>query len=154
MSSKKAYSYLVRILSIRDFSEYKLREKLRERQYPADEIDEAISEVKAKNYLREDNYTEARIKAFMNKGYSPDFIQQKLKQEHLSVSDDVIQSVFEEYKITAELQIERLILKKMGCHNRSDFADYEKQTKILRYLLSKGHELSQSRKILKLMILS
>jgi regulatory protein len=154
MSSKQAYSYLVRILSSRDFSEYKLREKLRERNYPPDEIDEAINEVKAKNFLREDNYIEARIKAFMNKGYSPDYIQQKLFQEHLKVSYELIQSVFDEYNITTEIQIKRLTSKKIGTNHVSDYLDFDNQNKVLRYLLSKGHELSESRKILKLMILS
>lgn len=147
----KAYSYLIKILSSRDFSEHKLREKLRLRNYPASEIEEAISEVKSKNYLREDNYTEARIKAFMNKGYSPAYIVQKLAQEHLSVSEDAVEAVFLEHQLTPELQIRRLAAKKMGIKTN---LDYDDQNKILRYLLSKGHDLSLSRRILKLMILS
>jgi regulatory protein len=151
MSSKSAYSYLIRILSSRDFSEYKLREKLRERNYAQTEIDDAITEVKAKNFLREDNYIEARIKAFMHKGYSPSYIQQKLNQEHISATLELIDSIFVEYSVTCESQIQRLASKKIGLRNSLDFDD---QNKILRYLLSKGHELSYCRKILKLMILS
>ena len=151
MTNKKAYSYLIKVLSTRDLSEYKLREKLRLRDYPANEIDEAIEEVKNKNFLREDNYIEARIKAFMNKGYSPDYIKQKLAQEHLAIDQDQIDAVFLEHNLTPELQIQRLATKKIG--NKENL-DYEDQNKILRYLLSKGHELSLSRKILKLMILS
>lgn len=151
MSSKKAYSYLIKILSSRDFSEYKLREKLRERNYPTNEIDEAIEEVKARKFLREDNYIEARVKAFMNKCYSPDYIQQKLYQEHLEITQELIESIFTEHKMSTELQIRHLASKKIG--NKTNL-DYDNQNKILRYLLSKGHELSQCRKILKLMILS
>ena len=124
---------------------------MRLRDYPANEIDEAIEEVKNKNFLREDNYIEARIKAFMNKGYSPDYIKQKLAQEHLAIDQDQIDAVFLEHNLTPELQIQRLATKKIG--NKENL-DYEDQNKILRYLLSKGHELSLSRKILKLMILS
>jgi regulatory protein len=151
MSSKTAYSYLIRILSSRDFSEYKLREKLRERNYEQSEIEDAISEIKAKNFLREDNYIEARIKAFMHKGYSPSYIQQKLYQEHISATIELIETIFDEYSITCESQIQRLAAKKIGPRDNLDFDD---QNKILRYLLSKGHELSHCRKILKLMILS
>lgn len=151
MSSKKAYSYLIKILSSRDFSEYKLREKLKERNYPNNEIDEAISEVKSRNFLREDNYIEARVKAFMNKGYSPDYIQQKLYQEHLDITQELIESIFSEYNMSTESQIRHLAAKKIGFKTNLDYGD---QNKILRYLLSKGHDLSQSRKILKLMILS
>jgi regulatory protein len=151
MTSKKAYSYLVKILSSRDFSEHKLREKLRSRNFETLEIEEAIAEVKSRNFLREDNYIEARIKAFMNKGYSPDYIQQKLSQEHLQVSEEIIQAVFDEYSLTTDEQIRRLATKKL----RGPFPpDYDEQNKIIRYLLSKGHDLYQSKKILKLMILS
>jgi regulatory protein len=151
MTAQKAYSYLVKILSSRDFSEYKLRKKLQERNYPASEIDEAINEIKARNFLREDSYIEARIKAFMNKGYSPSYIEQKLSEEHLKVTQDLIHSIFVEYNLTPEMQIQRLASKKMkNCENIA----YEEQNKILRYLLSKGHDLTLARKILKLMILS
>jgi SOS response regulatory protein OraA/RecX len=87
----------------------------------------------------------------MNKGYSPDYIQQKLQQEHLNVTHEVIEAIFEEHKITTEMQIRRLASKKMGSREN---LDYDDQNKILRYLLSKGHDLSYARKILKLMILS
>lgn len=151
MTSKKAYSYLVKILSFQDFSEHKLRKKLQGRNFSTEEIEEAITEVKSKNFLREDNYIEARIKAFMNKGYSPEYIQQKLSQEHLQVSEEIIQAVFNEYSLTTDEQIRRLATKKM----RNDHVpDHDDQNKILRYLLSKGHDYSQSKKILKLMILA
>ena len=149
MAVKKAYSYLIKILSSRDFSEFKLREKLRARNYPADEIEEAINEVKARNFLREDNYTEARIKAFMNKGYSPHYIQQKLSQEHLEVPLPLIEDVFSEHKMTAQDQIDRLIRKKLNNKNAVDFND---ETKVLRYLLSKGHDFGTSKKLMKAII--
>jgi len=149
MTSKKAYSYLIKILSSRDFSEHKLREKLRNRNYSADEIDDAIAEVKAKNFLREDNYIEARIKAFMSKGYSPNYILQKLSQEHLNSDLELIHQIFSEHKISIHDQIDRLIRKKMTALLN---IDYEDETRILRYLLSKGHEYSDSKRIMKSII--
>jgi regulatory protein len=145
MKSQKAYMYLVKILSARDYSEHKLREKLRERQYPTDEIESAISEIKSKGYLREEIYAEARIKAFMNKGYSPDFIRQKLDQEHLTVSKENIEAVFAEYRTSPEEQIEQLVRKKM--HGKREF-DFNGESKILRYLISKGHDFSAAKKVM------
>lgn len=149
--SNKAYLYLIKILSARDYSEHKLREKMRERKYPANEIDDAINEIKAMGYLREDLYTEARIKAFMHKGYSPDYIRQKLQQEHLSVESAVIYAVFNEHRVSEEQQIERLAMKKLGTKKKIDF---EQESKILRFLLSKGHEFARSKRILKALQLS
>ena len=79
----KAYNYLIRLLSARDYSEYKLREKCRQKEFPPEDIDEAIQRVKDQNYLREDQYIEARIKGFMSKNCSPHYIQRKLKEEKL-----------------------------------------------------------------------
>lgn len=146
MSNSKAYFYLIKILSSRDYSEHKLREKLRERKYPANEIDEVINEIKEKGYLREDLYTEARIKGFMHKGYSIDYIRQKLQQEKLTIPLEKIGEVFDEYRITEDQQVERLALKKMGTILPVDF---EQESKILRYLISKGHDFSRSKRILK-----
>lgn len=144
--SQKAYMYLVKIISARDYSEHKLREKLRERKYPQDEIESAISEIKSKGYLREEVYAEARIKAFMHKGYSPNHIRQKLAQEHLIATNEEIEAVFSEYRTSPEDQMDRLIRKRM--HGKTEF-DYAGESKILRYLISKGHDFSDGKKIMK-----
>lgn len=149
MTSSRAYSYLVKIISSRDYSEHKLREKLREKKFPPEDCEAALSEIKARGYLREDAYTEARIKGFMNKGYSVSYVRQKLKQEHLTVTDEQIEEVFGEHRTSEEDQIERLAQKKIGTKSGLDFAE---QGKILRFLLSKGHDYSKSKKILKSLI--
>lgn len=149
-SNSKAYSYLIKLLSARDYSEHKLREKLREKirdkKFSADECDSAISEIKSKGWLREDAYAEARVKAFMNKGYSPDYIRQKLAQEHMTVTDEAISDIFSEHHVSVENQIERLARKKMGSRTEIDFDD---EGRILRYLISKGHEFGTSKKVLR-----
>lgn len=147
--SSKAYVYLVKILSARDYSEHKLREKLKERKFPADEIEDAIGEIKNKGYLREEVFAAARIKVFMQKGYSPDYIRQKLEQEHLSASEEEIAVVFAEYRTSPEEQMDRLVRKKM--QGKRDL-DYAEESKILRYLISKGHDFGDAKKIIKTII--
>jgi regulatory protein len=141
--------YLVKLLSYRDYSEHKLREKLREKKFPTDEGEKALNEIKEKGYLKEDLYTEARVKAFMHKGYSPDYIRQKLAQEHLSLTTEAIEKIFDEYCVRVEDQIERLVRKKM--HGKTEF-DYAVESKIIRYLLSKGHDFGASKKMIKSII--
>ncbi len=98
--SNRAYTYLIKLLSSRDYSEHKLREKLREKKFPASDIEDAISSVKEHGYLKEDLYAEARIKAFMNKGYSADYIRQKLNQEKVTVTEVEIFEIFDEHRIS------------------------------------------------------
>jgi regulatory protein len=145
-TSNKAYLYLLKILSSRDYSEHQLREKLAGKQHSLDEIDFAINEIKSRGFLREEAYSEIRIKGLMTRGYSPDYIQQKLAEEHLSVTTETIDSVFTEYRLTPEDQIDRLVRKKI--QGKSDL-DYNQQSKVLRYLLSKGHDFGNSKKVLK-----
>ncbi|MGZ3808551.1 MAG: regulatory protein RecX [Bacteriovorax sp.] len=141
--------YLVKLLSARDYSEYKLREKLREKKYSTEESESAINEIKSKGYLREEAYAEARVKAFMNKGYAPDYIRQKLALEHMTITDQEISDIFSEHRVNIEDQIDRLVRKKMPKKSEIDFDD---QNKILRYLLSKGHDFGTSKKIMKMII--
>ena len=143
--SQQAYNYLVKILSSRDYSEHKLREKLREKKYPASEIEAAITEIKSRGLLREEVFTESRIRSFMNKGLSVNHIRQKLRQEHLTANDEQIQEIFEENQVSEDQQIERLARKKMG--SKTDL-DFNEQGKILRYLISKGHDYTLSKKVL------
>lgn len=144
--SNKAYLTLIRLLSSRDYSEYKLREKLRDRKYTPEEIDTAINLVKEKNYLREEIYAEARAKAFMSKGYSQNFIKQKLGQEHVKVESEFISEIYEENRQTEDEQIEYLIQKKL----RNKFIeDYEQEVKIIRFVLSKGHNMGQVKNLIK-----
>lgn len=142
----KAYQTLIRLLSSRDYSEHKLREKLKERGYPADEIDEAIQEVKNKKYLREDLYAEARAKAFINKGYSQNYVRQKLGQEHVSVTKEFIDDIYQEHKYSEVDQVRELVQKKL---RGKKIEDYNHEVKIIRFILSKGHEMGAIKKVLK-----
>ena len=144
--STKAYSYIVKLLSSRDYSEYKLREKLEDKKFIDSEIDDALNEIKNRGYLKENVYNEARIRSLMNKNYSPGYILQKLNQEHLDTNLEEIVEIFNENQVSTQDQIELLIKKKM--HGSTEL-NYEGQNKILRYLLSKGHDFDESKKCLK-----
>lgn len=137
--SKQAYSYLVKLLSSRDYSEHKLREKLRDKKFPANEIEGAINEIKERGYLREEAYSEARIKAFMNKGYSISYIRQKLSQEKLSVTEEFIQDIFDEHQLTEADQIVRLFKKKLKIVSEDREEAQKERQKAIRYVFSKGH---------------
>lgn len=144
--STKAYSYIVKLLSSRDYSEYKLREKLKDKKFIDSEIDDALNEIKNRGYLKENVYNEARVRSLMNKNYSPSYILQKLNQEHLDTNLEEIVEIFNENQVSTQDQIELLIKKKM--HGSTEL-NYEGQNKILRYLLSKGHDFDESKKCLK-----
>jgi len=143
--TNKAYLALIRLLSSRDYSEIKLREKLKQRKFQPEEIDIAIAKIKEENYLNEASYIEARIKAFMNKGCSPKYIQQKLMQENLKVEINIIENIFSEYNNESSSQIKSLIKKKL----KKPITDYSEKVKLIRFLMTKGHKLDEIQNELK-----
>lgn len=131
------YLYAIRLLAKKDYSEYKLRKKLNDRQFESEEIDAAIETLLDKGYLREDYYAEARIKGLMYKGYSPNYIVQKLAQEHVETTIETILEIFSSCDYSQESQIKELASKKLRGLKVSDPKTREK---ILRFVLSKGHD--------------
>lgn len=148
---QRAYSYTVKLLTGRDYSEKKLREKLQLKKYPRNIIDEVLSEIKERGFLREESYVEARIKAFMNKGYSKRYILQKISQEAEQINQETITEIFNEYRTTEEDQVKRLIQKKIPKILPIDFEEKKKVfQKILRFVVSKGHNPSLAFKFIKI----
>jgi regulatory protein len=141
-TAHSAYLYAIRLLAKRDYSQIKLTKKLKDRGYEKEHYSQAIEEVLELGYLREDNYIESRIKGFMYKGWSPTHIQQKLRQEQLEVHLDTIREVFKENHQSTDQQIQYLINKKVPL-NKSFLEDkdafYKLKTKILTFVVSKGH---------------
>lgn len=135
-----AYKYSIRILSKRDYSRAKLKQKLLDREH-GDIADELIDFLVDKKYLREDLYVEGRIKGMMKKNYAPSYIVLKLNEEQVSVNYPDVMEVFNEWKFTTFSQIEELIRKKSNLHNWSpeDIKEPKNNIKLTRYIQTKGH---------------
>lgn len=134
-----AYDAAIKLLCRRDYSTYKLSQKLIEKNYSELEINEAVERLIEKRYLREDFYIEARIKAFIRKNYSARYIQQKLAQEHLDVPLIDINNLFDQLQITERSQIDKLVEKKLQFLDENTSAELKTRNKIQRFLVSKGH---------------
>lgn len=135
------YKYCIRILSKRDYSRAKIRQKLIEKGHEED-AESIIDFLLEKKYLREDYYVESRIKGLMKKNYSPSYIYSKLKEEDVEVSMGLIEETFQEWGFSTYDQIEDLIRKKSILHNwnEEDLKDFNNRTKLSRFIQSKGHQ--------------
>lgn len=148
---QRAYSYTVKLLTGRDYSEKKLKEKLYLKKYPKNIIEDVIGEIKERGFLKEESYVEARIKAFMNKGYSKRYILQKISQEAEKIDPEIIDEIYTEYRITEEDQVKKLVQKKIPSNLPIDFEEKKKVfQKILRFVVSKGHNPSIAFKFIKI----
>lgn len=145
------YNYSLKLLAKRDYSKSKLRKKLVEK-FPDQDIDSTIDLLVEKNFLREEEYARIRIKSLLLSGYSNSFIQQKLQQEELNVSEEFINKVKTDNGLEKDSSILSLIQKKMRYKTVpvSEVELLKLKHKLLNFLASKGHNLEESQEQIEL----
>lgn len=141
MSAKATYDYAIRLLSKRDYSRYKLSQKLKQRSFAPEEIEETLERLIEQNYLREEEYKRMRVKSLLLKGTSNQLIQRKLEQEQLEVDSDMIDQMRTENDLGKSEVITALIEKKLrGKSIPETFEEKMKlKNKLFNFLISKGH---------------
>jgi regulatory protein len=143
----KAYNYAIFLLSKRDYSIYKMRMKLRSREYETEEIEETINKLIEQNYLREEEYKRMRIKTLLIKGYSNSYILRKLDQEKLETNNEAINALRESEHLDKEECINYLVEKKLrGKDIPTEFEPKMKlKNKIMNFLASKGYNYQEAK---------
>lgn len=146
---RRIYNYCVHLIARQDYSEYKLRQKLRSKpQNLPHMIDEAIEKIKAKGLLREEAYRRLFIRKWMMKGESEDKIRKRGSIEKLQFEDHEFEMCEQELGFSDEDSIEKLVAKKLRLKEiPSDSKEkYKLRDKVLRFLISKGHSYEDSKK--------
>jgi regulatory protein len=145
----KAYNYCIYLLSRQDYSEFKLRQKLRmKKEFLPIEIDETLESLKTRGLLNEENYRRLFIRKWMMKGESEDKIRNRGAQEKLQFEPQEFAAVTEELDISDEDNIEKLVAKKLRAKiiPQDNQEKYKLRDKVLRYLISKGHGYEDSKR--------
>ena len=96
------YQSAIKLLTKRDYSRFKLQQKLSDKGYPSSDIHSTIEILLEKKYLREDYYTEARIKGLLRKNYGPYYIQQKLNEEEITCSFEEIDQISKDIQLSPQ----------------------------------------------------
>ena len=136
--SKRAKKRCLNLLEKKNYTEYKLREKLKEGLYPSEIEEEAIAYVKSFHYI--DDYRYACDYIFYHKDTeTKKKIEEKLRLK--GIEQDILHRAFSDsYDEEEEIQIDlaqalKLLQKKR--YDRENMDGKEKQ-KIQAYLLRKG----------------
>lgn len=109
MSSAKDYAF--RLLGLRRMTEYEVRQKLRLRHYPTEEIDEAIAVCIEYGYINDDSYaTDYIADAFRIKEWGRNKVFLQLRKK--GIPADSIQKKIEECNIDEREVLEGLITRK------------------------------------------
>ncbi|NOQ89833.1 MAG: hypothetical protein GQ549_02695 [Gammaproteobacteria bacterium] len=134
----------VRLLSRREHSAEELRQKLVKREFEADEIANALLELKQGDWQSDERYAEAYIRSRQLKGFGPVRIASELRErgvdelivDHYLLADDDVwwQTIVHEYQ------------KK---YHGSRFEDYQEKAKRMRFLQYRGFSLDQIHEVVK-----
>lgn len=149
--NKRIYNYSIHLLARQDYSEYKLRLKLKiNKENLPHEIDEVISKLKEHNLLREENYRRLFIRKWMIKGEAQEKIRRRGVLENLEFSDDEFRQIEAELGSNDDENLEKLISKKLRNKEipKDLTAKVKLRDKILRFLVSKGHSFEDSKRSL------
>jgi SOS response regulatory protein OraA/RecX len=147
----RIYNYSIHLLARQDYSEFKLKQKLRSKKNNLPhEVDEVILALKNKGLLKEANYRRLFIRKWMMKGESEDKIKKRGGMEKLQFETEEFRVIELELGFTDEDSIDKLINKKLRAKDiPEDYAEKRKlQDKVLRFLISKGHGFEESKRAL------
>lgn len=150
-SYKKAFDYAIRILSLRDYSTYKMKQKLKEKGFSTEHSTEVIEKLLEYKYIRDEEYTQMRTKQLILKGYANSFILRKLQQEHLISDNELIESLRSEQGLESDSQLRSLIEKKLRNKEipKEFSAKMKLKNKVTAFLASKGYNFDQINSALK-----
>lgn len=134
---KRAKLRCMNLLQSRDYTEKQLEEKLRQGEYPAHCIDEAVSYVKSYGYINDRNYAKTYIEYHIEER-SKTRIETDLLRK--GISKELIREVFEELKESGieqnETDMISVLLQKKGYQTGS--ATVDERQKMYGFLYRKG----------------
>ncbi len=134
---KRAKLRCMNLLKSKDYTEYKLRVKLKEGGYPPSVIDSAIEYLKSYHYIDDVNYVHRYLEIYSNKK-SKRTIEWDLQQK--GIKRELIGEFLESMDIDETEAIMNIYTKKYQNKNLSD--DVEKR-KMFAYFYSKGFSYSK-----------
>jgi SOS response regulatory protein OraA/RecX len=147
--NQRIYNYSIHLLARQDYSEFKLKQKLRSKKDNLPhEVDEVLEVLKSKGLLREESYRRLFICKWMMKGESEDKIRKRGGMEKLQFEDDEFRNVEVELGFSDEDSIEKLVAKKLRMKEipKDPKEKFKLRDKVLRFLISKGHSYEDSKK--------
>ena len=147
--NQRIYNYSIHLIARQDYSEFKLRRKLRSKKDNLPhEVEEVLVALKEKGLLKEENYRRLFIRKWMMKGESEDKIKKRGNMEKLQFQEEEFRNVELELGFTDEDSIEKLVEKKLRAKEipSSPIEKRKLQDKVLRFLISKGHDYSAAKK--------
>lgn len=142
----KIYNYCINILSKRDYSEQKITEKILSKGLDEVESEEIIQKLKTENFLNPKRYLTEKTETLAKKGFSLQYIQEKLQQENIALSTEEIQDIVDSDSINIQAIIKDMLDKKLSdyINRKSNLTEQQLIAKAMMFLSSKGYDYYQA----------
>jgi len=146
---KRAVKRAMNLLMKKDYTEYKLRQKLSEGGYTSDCIDAALNYVKSYNYVNDERYARDYI-AYYIELRSKNRIIQDLNNKGISkeVFGPILEEMYENSDTDIELNQAVELLRKKRYNSES--CDFKEKQRLMAFLARKGFTTSVIKKALSL----
>lgn len=131
-----AKSVAVKLLSRREHSAFEIRNKLTQRDFDDNEIEQAIVELQQGGWLSDERFAEAYIRMRQSKGYGPVRIAMELNERGVreKIIDDYLQT-------DSEVWLQVLNQQYLKKYKNKPIADYNDKARRIRFLQYRGFTL-------------
>jgi SOS response regulatory protein OraA/RecX len=142
-------SYLLWLLSKRDYPKRTLVSKLKARGLELSEINNLIEELIETGIYNEESFKKVRVRSLLKKGHSPGITRMKLKSQGCETLNEEIQQGYLDISSSEAEELKKLAAKLLLRQKAPGTPDKEHLDKLIRRLQSKGHSYSKSRTALE-----
>jgi len=140
-TNRSPYWEAIKLLSRQDYSKFKLIQLLKRKGFLPHDIETTVEKLIKKGLYNEQNYTHARVRGLIHKGYAPKLIKYKLKMESINIHYEEINTIYQELNLNLKQQIQHHMtkyLKKIDIMNSNESRD-KIRSKVLSYFYQKGY---------------
>ncbi|BFU61806.1 MULTISPECIES: recombination regulator RecX [Rodentibacter] len=135
MEKTMALNYVINLLARREYSEFELRNKMQEKNFSEEEIENVLAYCQQKNWQNDKRFAENYINARSQRGYGINRIRQELHQLK-GITTDVIEETLSETNVDWESVVLTTLRKKFP--NYTEKQTLKNKQKIWQYMLSHG----------------
>lgn len=136
-----ALKYTLRLISSKDYLEQTIREKLKQRKYSANVIDQVIERLQELKYLDNTEYIKTFIEEKIRKKDGPSKIKFKLKS--LGIEENSITEHLD------EIYTEELINENIAYWIEHKYEEHDDKQKFLNFCRNKGFRIDMVLKVIK-----
>jgi regulatory protein len=145
MIKKSALQYALDLLKLRDRTEAEIKKKLKEKEYPTEEIGVAIDWLKTKRFLDDERFVQNFIKS---RAQNPKNGKRKIlfKLSGLGLGKDLVDQYANQFDEGEEMEKAKALAEKWLRRHPGDEKAYQK---IGQHLAGKGYEIDTIKQVLR-----